>query len=98
MIRNFWGNGCTSRTGMQNAWYISRALSALLQHPDGQQAAETIYSWLNIADSCEGKRRMRRTILAELGRIGDPDTIRHLAEIICRDRYSTEEPVRKLRL
>jgi hypothetical protein len=95
-IRSLWGNGCTSRAGLQNGWYYGKAIKALLDHPDGQEAAQAAYRYL--VDFNSNDVKSKRTILAELGRVGDPHMIRQLAEVICMEEFSTEEAVRRLRL
>jgi hypothetical protein len=95
VTRNLWGSGCLSRTGLQNAHYIGEALKALLDHPGGHEAAQAAYRYLGDFDSNDVK--LKRTILAELGRCAVPDLIRALAESICRQRLGTQEAVRRLR-
>jgi hypothetical protein len=91
-------NGCrraggmyqhASRRGNLNEFYMYKAFGALW--PDGEDAGKQAFDWLRTG------KRLKLTILTELGRLRDPDCIRRNARIICEQKMRTREAVVKLR-
>jgi len=85
------GLDCGTRRGKQNAWYRQRALCALNWEPQ--------FAWLVSTPEAiaAGGARMRFTILAELGRLGEPEAIREMATVICEAKPLTTRAVNILR-
>jgi len=85
------GLECGTRRGKQNAWYRQRALCALNWEPQ--------FEWLVSTPEtiAAGGARMRCTILAELGRLGEPEAIREMAAVICEAKPLTARAVNILR-
>jgi hypothetical protein len=87
------GANVTTRRGMQSMLYEGQAASLLREERDGLRT----YGWL----IGETDKDTRRSVLAELGRLGDPDAIRTMARAICeageREGLSCAEARARLR-
>lgn len=76
---------CSSRRGNVNESYFFEAIGTLWNHhPMGMEAALEAYAWLGNPTTSDQKGRLKKTLLAELGRIKDPETIRAVALVICK--------------
>ena len=84
---------CTTRRGKTNRWYGVNALSVLGDDP--------LCAWLGCSDMAALKAgktvKVRWTILSELGRLRDPETIREVAHEICEWKPRAAEAVRWIR-
>jgi hypothetical protein len=94
-----WGVGIfkqgKSRRTHLNAYYAIRALTRLgLKHP-GFSGDKAIFLWLS--DDKANPVVYRATILAELGRIEDPDLLQEVAERICELKPRTSDAVAMIR-
>ena len=83
-----------SRLGKVNRYYAMKAAGALVvDHPDGKKAGRAAYVWLVSEDDS----RWKFTILAELGRMGDPETIRAMSARVCELKPKTADAVLMIR-
>jgi hypothetical protein len=78
-----------------NAMYTMRALTAISHDPR--------FAWLGseLEPASQGKGRLRRTILAELGRVEDPEELEALALAICAQKPTVRQAramIRQVRL
>jgi hypothetical protein len=70
------------------------AIHALQSVPD----ADTRWPWFVPNGFALATVRFRqRTVLSELGRLEDPEVIVKIADILCRQKYTAVEAVRRLR-
>lgn len=85
------GADATTRRGKVNRYYAHRAFGALFPAKE--------FSWLiDTEEHCRtGAAKIRWTILSELGRLQDPDTIRENARVICDQKMRTRDAVVLLR-
>jgi hypothetical protein len=85
--------GCEVATdrGLANIAYQQRALSLLYRDPR--------FVWLGMDEAAvmAGKMKMRRTILQQLGRIGDEDELRFVAGELCRLKPTTSKAIAMIR-
>src|ERR1035441_9352710 len=80
----------TTRRGKVNRYYAQRALSALKDEPG--------LDWLfNFAQMKAGIGRVRWTILSELGRVQDLDTMLDMAEQLCGEKPKATVAVSMIR-
>jgi hypothetical protein len=84
-LRGQWPD-LTSDRSLNNLYHVLTASRALKADPEK-------YTYL--FDRASG--RLRKTILAELGRFEEPEVIRELADEICETRMKTAEAVEGLR-
>jgi hypothetical protein len=78
-----------SKRHKQNLWYAKTALAALL---NGCDRIDPRFDWL-----CTDQRFVRLCVLAELGRLGDPEEIRNIAARICERKLNTVAAVAVVR-
>jgi hypothetical protein len=84
-----------SRRTNLNEFYMWEAFRALWSdNPAGAAAGKAAFAWLGDPD---GEDEIKSTIVAELGRLGDPDAIRRNAHIICDQKMRTREAITRLR-
>ncbi len=91
------GNPNASERTRQNKFYQLRAMNLLdLSLDDG---AEYLYPWIwgRPHEPKPGDHKVRWTILAELGRIEDAETMRAVAARICELKPPTREALRMIR-
>jgi hypothetical protein len=89
------GLNCHTRRGKLNWFYLITALNALHAAPDHN----TRWPWLapNGFDNQATLYWPRRTVLAELGRVADPEAIRDLADVVSNGNFTATEAVRRIR-
>jgi hypothetical protein len=96
-VRIMRGIGCFEsrvRRSNINEHFRMHAVGALLNHnPDGMDAGKAEFAYL-IHPATE---KMKATILTELGRLKDPDTIRACARVVCDQKMHTRKAVVRLR-
>jgi hypothetical protein len=78
------------RRTMRNNFFMMRALRILFE--DGTEYYDYLFG------EKDGKKRAKKTLLAELGRIGDEEIVLRDAETICRLKLTTCEGLAYLRL
>lgn len=86
------GVECQTLRGKQNHWYVMEALRVLKHDP--------ACAWLGIERDAmtAGTAKMRRTILAELGRLrDDPESLRAIAHQVCELKPRTADAVAMIR-
>jgi hypothetical protein len=95
-LRDDWGPFATERT-VQNAWYHIRAFNVLGFGDDAP--LDPFFLWL-----CDPERQrgpsgkvFRKTILTELGRIGDDETLIAVAREICDLKPKARDAVALIR-
>lgn len=90
-IAKSWFPEVTTDRGVANICYQQRALCLLKNDPR--------FFWLGVDEAAvmAGKVKLRSTILQELGRIADEDTLRDAAEQICRLRPKARQAIAMIR-
>jgi hypothetical protein len=84
------GSECTTRRGKMNRWHAQRAFGVL--HGDAR------FTWLaDWEEMHTGNNRARWSILAELGRLRDADTIAIMALRICELKPKTTDAIAMIR-
>ncbi len=78
------------RRTMRNNFFLSRALEVLAG--DGLEKYSFLIGFAN------GKKRIRKTLLSELGRFADEAILLRDAEYLCRERPTTGEGVAYMRI
>jgi hypothetical protein len=77
-----------------NEYFRMHAVGALLNdNPDGMDAGKAEFAYLLHPVT----EKMKATIMTELGRLKDPDTIRACARVICEQKMRTRKAVIRLR-
>jgi hypothetical protein len=84
-----------SERGKINASYMADAQGALSDE-NGNHPLDNEFSFI-IAGDRSKCIQYKKTILQELGRLEDPETIREAARIICEQKMSTTNAIRFLR-
>jgi hypothetical protein len=86
----------SSRRANVNEYYFYEAMGALWPDGDAEQeeANKVTFAWLGDPSTQKGTKN---TIVSELGRLVDPDTIREAARQICERKMRTREAVVRLR-
>ena len=94
IMRGFGGFESRVRRSNINEYFGMHAFGALWNHnPDGMDAGKAAFAYL-IHPVTE---KMKATVMTELGRLEDPDTIRENARYICAQRMPVREAVVRLR-